>query len=632
LKPLYDEGYWEHFVETNRWAWEFFPSSKSQLIQTEQRSSNKQIIETILNYLGAGFLNSLVFVFRGKRLQKMRNSGILKGEYTFRHLKANDSRSGLIAALRLKSSLEKLEGSSHLLDDLIAKRQVVKVERNIQDCIPESYREAIESFVQYLQSAGWKKGRELNPDEVLYLPFGVRTDKSLWKIRANNFKKAMSLVRSLETESSGPVLDLGAGNCWLSKYLMQNGYETVSMDPMLDSQNGLIQGDIFEQKNNVRLNRVRGISQQMPFKDGCFKGIIASGSFHYTDNQSATLREMARILDQDSWAIIYDSPVFKSSESGERMVESKIIEFSNESQYQSLKYKPIWYVNLPKFISDAENLGFRVEIISTRSWLQNLADRIKNRILSKRAWAEFPIIVLRKGFTQRSEIKTSFIRTLRSLYFRQFTEPKLIPGREFVIDGIKLVVPSEVFNPLPFDSSRILLSEIRQSHSDLKNKIVLDMGCGTGIHAIQCAKFGADVTAVDINQSAVECATSNVQRNREGERIKILQGDLFEPVENEKYDLILFNPPYYKGDVTNPSDHAWKDKDGETLDRFICELPDHLTWNGYALLIISDRMDLNLIKQKCSESRIKYETIRQKRVWDETYFIVRLTREEPHEV
>lgn len=157
------------------------------------------------------------------------------------------------------------------------------------------------------------------------------------------------------------------------------------------------------------------------------------------------------------------------------------------------------------------------------------------------------------------------------------------------------------------------------------------MGCGTGIHAVLCAKFGADVVAIDINQSAVECAKSNALRNEVSESIKILQGDLFKPVENGKYDLILFNPPYYEGDVIDHADRAWKDKHGETLDRFLHELPDHLTSDGHALLIISDRMDLSSIKVKCSNSGLKYETIKRKRVWDEIYFIIRLTRKEPFE-
>lgn len=631
LKPLYDEGCWEYFIDANQWAWEFFPSSKPQSIGVTQRSPVKHITEIILNSLGAGIFNFLVYAIRGKRLSKMRDMGILNGEYNLRHLKANDSRSGLIASLKLKSSLERITSKSSLLDDVLNKEHVLKIERGIPDCIPDSYRESIDSFIEYLQSASLKKGTEFEPDELLNLPFGVKTNKSLWKIRAKNFRKTMSLVRSLDPESSGPILDLGAGNCWLSRHLLQGGYDTVSIDPMLDSQNGLVQGDIFEQNNNIRLNRVRGISQHMPFRDGSFKGIIASGSFHYTDDPAITLKEMARILDQDGWVIINDSPVFQSDESGEKMIDAKIDEFSNQSDYLSLKYKPTWYLNLPKFIRDAENLGFRVEIIKPRGLIHTIADRIRNRLLSKREWASFPIIILRKGHAQKSESKAGFIRTLRSLYFKQFVEPKLIPGREFVIDGIKLTVPPDVFHPLPYDSSRILLREIRKHHSQLLSKRVLDMGTGTGIHAIQCAKFDADVDSVDINQSAVECSKLNADRNEVLERINILQGDLFEPVQNEKYDLILFNPPYYEGDVIDPSDHAWKDKHGETLNRFIRELPYHLTRDGYALLIISDRMDLNTIEQKCSESRLRYETVRQKRVWDETYFIIRLMLEEPFE-
>ena len=79
---------------------------------------------------------------------------------------------------------------------------------------------------------------------------------------------------------------------------------------------------------------------------------------------------------------------------------------------------------------------------------------------------------------------------------------------------------------------------------------VLDMGTGSGIAAIAAARRGARVVAVDISTEAVRCARINVLLNRVDDRVEIRCGDLFEPVQGERFDLVLFNPPFYAGQAT----------------------------------------------------------------------------------
>src|SRR3989344_4864863 len=64
---------------------------------------------------------------------------------------------------------------------------------------------------------------------------------------------------------------------------------------------------------------------------------------------------------------------------------------------------------------------------------------------------------------------------------------------------------------------------------------ILDIGTGSGIQAAAARKHSDDVTAVDIDEEAVEFAKSK--------GINAFKSDLFENVEG-KYDLIIFNPPY----------------------------------------------------------------------------------------
>ncbi|RJO67835.1 MAG: peptide chain release factor N(5)-glutamine methyltransferase [Myxococcales bacterium] len=77
---------------------------------------------------------------------------------------------------------------------------------------------------------------------------------------------------------------------------------------------------------------------------------------------------------------------------------------------------------------------------------------------------------------------------------------------------------------------------------------VCELGTGTGAIAIALAKGWpkATVQAVDLSFDALETAKGNVAYHSLAERVKLLQGDLFEPVHDlgEAFDLVVSNPPY----------------------------------------------------------------------------------------
>jgi release factor glutamine methyltransferase len=125
-----------------------------------------------------------------------------------------------------------------------------------------------------------------------------------------------------------------------------------------------------------------------------------------------------------------------------------------------------------------------------------------------------------------------------------------------------------------------------------KDDSVLEVGCGTGIISIHCARSGAKVTAVDINPMAVECARENAKLN--GTDIVVLSSDLFEVVEG-RFDLIIFNPPYLPVSEEGYLEKAWAGGEGgiKVVDRFLDEVVDHLTPHGKVLQLLSSKMNLD---------------------------------------
>src|SRR6476661_803457 len=102
-----------------------------------------------------------------------------------------------------------------------------------------------------------------------------------------------------------------------------------------------------------------------------------------------------------------------------------------------------------------------------------------------------------------------------------------------------VIMPKMSFGTGHHQTTRLMCREMF-SH-DLKNKRVLDMGCGTGILAILAKMRGAEeVLGIDIDQWSVENAIENCQTNNFAD-IRILKGD-YDLLKNEKpFDVILAN-------------------------------------------------------------------------------------------
>jgi ribosomal protein L3 glutamine methyltransferase len=75
---------------------------------------------------------------------------------------------------------------------------------------------------------------------------------------------------------------------------------------------------------------------------------------------------------------------------------------------------------------------------------------------------------------------------------------------------------------------------------------VLDLCTGSGCLAILASRNfpNADIDAVDISKDALEVAARNVSDYGLGQRLTLHRGDLFKPLGNARYDLIISNPPY----------------------------------------------------------------------------------------
>lgn len=121
---------------------------------------------------------------------------------------------------------------------------------------------------------------------------------------------------------------------------------------------------------------------------------------------------------------------------------------------------------------------------------------------------------------------------------------------------------------------------------------VLEIGTGSGIVAMYASRLTDRITVTDINFDACELARKNFEDNGI-ENIEILFGNMFEPVENRKFDVILFNTPYLPTEddevIDDTINYAF---DGglngrKVIDLFLDEVGNHLNDGGTVQMIQS---------------------------------------------
>lgn len=174
---------------------------------------------------------------------------------------------------------------------------------------------------------------------------------------------------------------------------------------------------------------------------------------------------------------------------------------------------------------------------------------------------------------------------------------------EIKLRGIPLIVRQGVFTldqNITYSSSMVL--DYLETY-DLKGKSVLDVGSGSGILSIYCAKRGADVTAADIDEKAVKNTMENVEKNDVG--LKVMQSDLFENVKG-RFDLIVGNLPI--------SEFSWfmKSSPLETMKKFLINSRNHIKKEGKVIFTWLTRSTLFELKDFLAKEKFNYRQITKK--------------------
>ncbi|MBA3383595.1 MAG: methyltransferase [Actinobacteria bacterium] len=123
-----------------------------------------------------------------------------------------------------------------------------------------------------------------------------------------------------------------------------------------------------------------------------------------------------------------------------------------------------------------------------------------------------------------------------------------------------------------------------------EGELALDLCTGNGIQAILLAAHAERVVATDVNERALAYAAFNAALNG-ADNVEMRLGNFFEPVEDERFDLVVANPPYV---VSPESAYLFRDSGmpGDAVsENVVRATPAALAPGGFACLLIAWALD-----------------------------------------
>lgn len=263
----------------------------------------------------------------------------------------------------------------------------VRVEGVWRFLLPE--RESLYArFIREYEAVRRFEGRG-SADAAYYrtLPYHPSPD---WRIRAKSFDAFVEILKAFEKPSEPlRILDLGAGNGWLSNRLALCGHDVTAVDLTVNDFDGLGCQRFYES----RFVSAQAEFDYLPISGGSVDMVLFNASLHYSVNYKTTLTESLRVLKDSGLLVILDTPVYRDPKSGEQMVREREAQFIKQVGFASNELPSENYLTYARLGSLARELGIAWKLITPFYGLRWMLRPLIAKLLRRREPAKFHVIV-----------------------------------------------------------------------------------------------------------------------------------------------------------------------------------------------------------------------------------------------
>lgn len=189
-------------------------------------------------------------------------------------------------------------------------------------------------------------------------------------------------------------------------------------------------------------------------------------------------------------------------------------------------------------------------------------------------------------------------------------------SEDFLFYGKNVSISEGVYSPK--EDSFLLMKSI----PFLSGKMVLDLGCGSGIQAANALfRKAKKVTCVDINKQALADTKKNLVLFGFKD-FELVYSDLFEKVRG-KFDVIIFNPPYIESEKIVHLGLDGGKKGREVLDRFLSTAKEHLNKGGMIFFVQSSLNGVKKTKKILREQGFMSRIIAKEKLFFEELVVIK---------
>lgn len=247
------------------------------------------------------------------------------------------------------------------------------------------FTEFLENY-QFIRAA---EGRGSTSDEY-YLALPDRDlsghNRAQWAIRARTFRYLAEQILPRITPAPQHklrILDLGAGNGWMSYRLAQQNHLPVAVDLMTNDQDGLEAAQHFSKSLPLLFPRFQAEVDNLPFAGNQFDVVVFNASFHYSEDYEKTLAEALRCARNGGTVLIADTPWYSDEQSGERMLEERRASFIRRYGFPSDALHSLEYLTDERLARLAQRFGIQWQVYQPayglrwqmRPWLAKIRGR-----------------------------------------------------------------------------------------------------------------------------------------------------------------------------------------------------------------------------------------------------------------
>jgi SAM-dependent methyltransferase len=246
------------------------------------------------------------------------------------------------------------------------------------------YRQFLNEYREVRRAEQWGGS---NAEYYRRLP-RVRHDdprRVIWRIRERNFRALVSRIGR-----SGPlrILDVGAGNCWLSYQLAVRGHTVAALDLSEDEQDGLGARTNYD----LEFECYQAEFDRTPFCDSQFDLEVFNAAVHYSTGLESTLREGRRVLARGGRILILDSPFYPDEASGSTAIDAREADFAAKFGFRR-ELKNVGFLTQNRLEEAAAAIGLKLQVWGAAEAWEDRLRRAWTKHRTGREPALFPLIV-----------------------------------------------------------------------------------------------------------------------------------------------------------------------------------------------------------------------------------------------